>query len=285
LEGDRRRPGALLRAQAGLEHIDRARAFGADGLSALEDEQAPPKGLSRRAMLGTGAAIAASAVAAVGLGIWSRTPALDYESGRGEIRAIALSDGSAMTLDAASSARVVMASDRRGVTLRSGRALFDVAHDAARPFIVAAGETRVRAVGTSFSVDRRAYGALEIVMREGLIEVTTPSAARPQSVAAGRIMIISAAGAVHVGQADEAAIESALAWQHSMIVLDGVSLKDAAAEFARYSDYAIMVDPAVANLRVTGRYSAFDAKGFAFASAASLGINADLGATAARLRP
>src|SRR5690349_20668988 len=45
----------------------------------------------------------------------------------------------------------------RAVRLIAGEALFQVAKDAARPFVVAAGDARVRAIGTAFNVRLREH--------------------------------------------------------------------------------------------------------------------------------
>jgi transmembrane sensor len=66
-----------------------------------------------------------------------------------------------------------------------------------------------------------------------------------------------------------------------MLDFDGASLDQAAAQFARYSDYALHVDPDVANRRVTGRFMATDARGFAKAVGESLGLTVEYGTQSA----
>lgn len=287
LSGDRRRSGALLRAQATLLHFDRVQGLGPNGMAVLRGERNRRVGLSRRLMIGgSAAALAATVLGVVSSRLPQRTPSLDYSTGRGEIRSIALADGSTITLDAMSGVQVAMRADRRNVVLGAGRALFDVAHDPARPFVVEAGDILVRAVGTSFSVDRRSDGALQILMREGLVRVTKRSDATfRRELAAWHMLTVLPNGAAQASIEDDAAVERTLAWRESMVELDGETLKVAAARFARYSDYQIVLDPAVEEMRVTGRYSAADARGFALAAAASLDIRITVGVASARLFP
>ena len=58
------------------------------------------------------------------------------------------------------------------------------------------------------------------------------------------------------------AIDDALAWRRGQIVFDGVPLRDALARFARYHGRGITAAPAVADLRVGGRYSLDDLDAF-----------------------
>jgi transmembrane sensor len=77
---------------------------------------------------------------------------LAFQTSAGERRAFDLPDGSRITLDADSVLNVQMLPDRRSLQLARGEAYFEVAKDAARPFLVRAGGAVVRAVGTAFDV-------------------------------------------------------------------------------------------------------------------------------------
>src|SRR5687767_9607838 len=73
-----------------------------------------------------------------------------YVTHVGEQRSIALPDGSTMELNSRSKVRVHYSKHERALELIEGQALFRVAKNASRPFIVTSGDTRVRAVGTQF---------------------------------------------------------------------------------------------------------------------------------------
>jgi len=66
----------------------------------------------------------------------------------GEIRQVPLADGSRLTLDERSRVSVQYETATRRVRLEFGEVLFEVAKDPKRPFVVQAGNIRVRAVGT-----------------------------------------------------------------------------------------------------------------------------------------
>jgi transmembrane sensor len=195
LAGDQRRRGAFMRIRAVALHSERARALGSgyDPDAFLDRPLAGAAAITRRRMLWLGgSAVAAAMIGAVGLRL---TGATRYGTRLGEVRVVTLKDGSVITLNTSSSIRVDMGSARRLVALEAGEALFDVASDPARPFIVEAGDAAVRAVGTSFAVRRFGSAPVEVVVREGLVEVTAPSNARPIRMGANRPVISSRATA------------------------------------------------------------------------------------------
>jgi transmembrane sensor len=157
--------------------------------------------------------------------------------------------------------------------------LFDVAKDSKRPFTVAAGSTIVRAVGTSFLVRHLTDEPLEVLVREGTVDMFRAQAEDEQSL---RVSANSRAVAldvptpvvklVNVG-IDPAAIDRQLAWRSGMISFEDENLKSAALKFARYSAQPIVIDdPEVAKRTVTGLYSIYDPEGFARSVALSLNL-------------
>jgi transmembrane sensor len=110
----------------------------------------------------------------------------------GERRSITLTDGSTVDLNARSRLRIEFSKKQRRVELLDGQALFQVAKDKNRPFIVSSGDATVRAVGTQFDVYRRTNGTTVTVL-EGRVAVysagqvgpTAPDpASAPSSIAA-----------------------------------------------------------------------------------------------------
>ena len=95
------------------------------------------------------------------------------ETERGERRQVVLSDGSVLQLDSKTRLRVKYADEVRQVFLEHGRALFHVAKNAHRPFLVRTDGTTVRAVGTVFGVEDQAQGVIVTVV-EGKVAVTSP---------------------------------------------------------------------------------------------------------------
>jgi transmembrane sensor len=93
-----------------------------------------------------------------------------YATALGEQRSLALSDGSTVQLNSLSRIRIRYTEHERTVDLLQGQALFHVAKDSTRPFIVYSGQTRVKAVGTQFDVYRKDDGTIVTVV-EGRVAI------------------------------------------------------------------------------------------------------------------
>lgn len=284
---DVRHAGAFARAMAANAYFDRAVALGVhrdipeteadvsiasesqpDGQSsgAPEIEASSGRGLSRRLWLGGAVgAIAASALAAIGLERMTRAERLAAD--RGNVRRASLTDGSAVTLNSGTEVAVSMQPLERHVKLLAGEANFDVAKDAARPFIVEAGAVRIRVVGTSFLVHLSEIGDVAVTVREGRVEVRHLDAA-PVMLTAGDQVTVPAHGSIARERLSPGDVDRAGLWQRGEMDLTGLTLADAAREYARYSDRRIVFrDADLGALKVAGVFSTSDPAGFAEAAA------------------
>ncbi len=277
---DPRRAGAYAKALAVSAHLDRARGLGTDFAPAAHPAA---KAADRRRLLTAGGMLAAaSVVGAVGYGALSLKGRVT--TAKGDIRRAPLADGSAVTLNTDTTIRASFDGRMRRVDLLRGEALFDVAKDPARPFVVVAGDVRVRAVGTSFTVRTHADGEVGVIVREGVVEVWRGAGSKPVRLSAEHAVQVAVTGALTPTTIGSAAVDRAMAWRQGQIDLDGLTLGQAATEFARYSDRRVVIDdPAVASLKMTGLFSASDPDGFAKAAALSLGLTATPQADGVRL--
>lgn len=271
LRGDARRAGAFLRAQAAISFLDRGRAL-ADAASPAVVAKPP----SRRAMIaGAGGAVAAALVG--GLGAWILRPQR-LDTRLGEIRRVPLTDGSLVAINTKTSLDVAMKPKSRRIVLQEGEAWFQVAKDPARPFTVAAGPVRVRAVGTAFSVRRgdEVGAGVDVMVTEGVVETWVegdPGSRR--RLAAGERVILASKASPTVAESP-AEIERSLAWRNGEIALDGESLEQAAKLFNRYNSRQIVIeDKALAQERFVGLFQTNEPESFAAAVAATLGAVVD----------
>ncbi|MCG8696066.1 MAG: FecR domain-containing protein, partial [Minwuiales bacterium] len=125
-------------------------------------------------------AIAATLLLTIGTTVWlainedsltePETQLRVVETKESEHRSIELEDGSTIALGAASSLSVNYSGKRRTVVLEAGEALFEVAKDPNRPFVVLAGNGTITAVGTAFNV-RRDADRVVVTVTEGEVEV------------------------------------------------------------------------------------------------------------------
>lgn len=268
LEGDARRRGALLKAEAVWTLLDRARE------TAPRPVVRRARSASRRAWLaGAGAALAAATVGAGVLILREER----FHTGVGEVRRVPLEDGSAVAINTASEVEVAFHRSQRTVRLRQGEAWFEVARDVQRPFVVEAGAVRVRAVGTAFSVRRRSDGA-EVLVTEGVVEVWTEGAGRtPARLRAGQGAFVDEKATVRPAVAAPAAVDRRLEWRYGKIDLAGETLREAVADFNRYNDRKLVIaDPAIADERLYGVFNTGGPDAFATAVGASLGVEVEV---------
>jgi transmembrane sensor len=280
LAADSRHRGAYVRARAQWVDLDRLAAL--KGPSGGTAGRFPAAGLSRRQLLAAG--IAAIGVLGGGLSwLIVREGQERYTSGIGEVRRIALEDGSIVLLNTATEVTVRLTKQQRDVRLVRGEALFEVAHDKFRPFIVQANDTAVRAVGTAFAV-RLDAAQVDVTVTEGVVEVAdsktmsglgvvSPTASKldVKRVAAHERVVIARSRAPYIEPIAPAQADRQLAWRVGMVSFDGESLQTAVAEINRHNRRQIVVDdPALASMPIVGIFRATDLEGFSAAAAAAL---------------
>lgn len=226
-------------------------------LAALEAQDRPqlrPAG-GRRAWPPVGGLAAAAAVLAAVLltgPVLRPTAARTYATGVGQRTSVRLADGTRIDLNADTQLTVALAKDARRVTLTQGEAIFEVAHDPARPFLVAAGDRTILDVGTQFDVRRR-DGLLAVTVTRGVVDV------RPADDAPGP------AYRLHPGQQLErregaaattlraAAAEAVLGWREGRLVFHDQPLNAVIAELNHQFRRPIRLqDPALGARRVSG---------------------------------
>jgi transmembrane sensor len=140
----------------------------ADALEQANSYASKPVARSGRVRLFAAAASILLVTAA--LATYLLMPSGVYATVLGEQRSLALSDGSTVQLNSLSKIRIRYSEHERTVDLVQGQALFHVAKDTARPFVVYSLSTRVRAVGTQFDVYRKS-GETIVTVVEGRVAV------------------------------------------------------------------------------------------------------------------
>jgi len=200
-------------------------------------------------------AIASAAFAGLtAMALWPR-PTLEFKTPQGRQYAQVLSDGSKLTLNGDSRARVALASRERDVRLDRGEAFFRVAHDPSRPFTVHARDASVTALGTAFNVNRL-DDATEISVHEGKVRVVAIAARNhPVVVSAGESIRVSARGIEARSRFNPAIVND---WRSGWIELNNGRLGDLVTELNRANAARPieLKDPSLANLRLTGRFRA-----------------------------
>ena len=121
-----------------------------------------------KAKLAAAASVAVAAIATLWLTLGT-TSALTTTAGRWDKQL--LEDGTVVYVAPNTTLRFHFTDETRGVTLVRGEALFEVAKEPSRPFIVSTDEGTVRAVGTVFSTADRG-DTVVVTVAEGKVAIT-----------------------------------------------------------------------------------------------------------------
>lgn len=227
-------------------------------------------------------------------------------------RLLTLSDGTVVQLNTGGEVIEQFTSAERRVLLASGEAHFAVTKNPARPFVVRAGNLEVRAVGTAFNVNLQS-AVVDVLVTEGVVELQQavgpalvaeplrsardtqngmPTSGRPTTLIANQLAVVSLAPISHASTTSSASpapatvvvvttataeeIARTLAWQAPLLRLGGATLAELVLEFQRRSGQrVILADPALASLRVGGRFRADDLDGFTHLLATTLDLEVD----------
>lgn len=245
-----------------------------DEAPALAPSQPPPP---RRS--GSTRALAAGLVLAVAAALtwYLATSGFYYHTPVGGLASIPMSDGSRVMLNTDSAIRLAVTDQIRGVELERGEAFFEVAKDPSRPFVVTAGDKRVIAVGTKFSV-RRIGDEVQVLVTEGKVRLEddsltaasrkTAGAPEPATSAAHAVrggdggMLLVAGAVAHAGESGVLVrnlplreVDDHLTWRSGYLTFRETPLAAVIAEFNRYNNRQIVIeDPVVAGIRISGKF-------------------------------
>lgn len=236
------------------------------------------RGFGLRRWLGLAASVALAIGAWLGYADWFHEPV--FKTAIGEQRSVSLPDGSLVFLNTNSEVRTRWTKAERHIDLIKGEARFQVAKNAARPFLVFTSDATVRAVGTIFNVRAERSGT-EVAVIEGRVKVSALAggvAAKKgmhnSNFAIGKSLLMAgpvppsielAAGqraAVALNRIDPDAgppMESVVAWTERRLVFRDEPLAGVIAEFNRYRVQSLAVDDAqLATLKISGVFDSSD---------------------------
>lgn len=179
----------------------------------------------------------------------------DYATRTGERRMLELADGSRVWLNSDSALSVDFGPQQRRLRLHSGEALFEVAKDAARPFIVEARGGEVRAVGTRFDVDSRGP-QVRVDVTEGVVQVNSAGSAPVRLSAGERLSYRDSSAPEPVQPLD---LSSASAWQRGKLIFNQRPLGEVLDELERYvPGRIVLTDSALRQHKVSGVFDLRD---------------------------
>jgi len=302
----------MLSLDCALEKLDAERLHSIEALIRKVDQRVAPLTLrpapaaaARSRRLRWAALAAGVLVASVGALVWYAHPGFhEFETATGEQRTLELEDGSVVSLNTHSRVAVRLAAHAREVRLLRGEALFHVAHDPSRPFLVSTDDAVVQAVGTQFDVYRRDDGTVVAVL-EGRVNVTTaaaapaasgsaaapvagreqPRAAAVRSLGASQEAQVSHEGSVSIREVNN--VSDTVAWRERRLIFRDQTLGQIVGEFNRYRTQPIRLEGNGVSERIyTGVFDADDANSLlqVLARDPALAVEREGEATLVRLR-
>ena len=203
----------------------------------------------------------------------------------GEIETLILTDGTELTLGAASAVEITYFDLKREVNLTAGTAFFDVAHEPDRSFRVSAGNLEASVLGTAFEVSRF-ENSFRVAVAEGEVEVshpfvfaglTTVFRTRRTLTENQQVSVTSQGDIKHTRPVSMAAIGS---WRDDFLYYEGAPLSELIADANRYSPRHVVIEgdaDAVGALGIRGGFSARDIEGMLLALAEIHPLNIDMG--------
>jgi transmembrane sensor len=218
----------------------------------LRARRAPRPAFPR--LYAVGGAIAATvAVAALVIPALAPPPPTEvYATRTGEHRTVTLADGSRIDLNAGTRLSVTLRRHERQVVMEQGQALFDVAADKRRPFLIAAGDRTVRVVGTQFDVRRRA-GRVSVTVTRGTVEVAPSGQGSGQAYRLHPGQRLEHQEGAAVAKVSAATPDQALGWRAGRLVYRDQPLSGVVADLnAEFSTPIRIDDPALAATPISG---------------------------------
>ncbi|MDV6330232.1 FecR family protein [Asticcacaulis sp. 201] len=277
---DPRHQGAYLRAEAAWTMLDRAEVMAHGDPERAQQAldrtvRTARSAMTRRYAMGAGMAASVAVAVAIGFALKDR---LSIATRLGELRSVPLQDRSVAAVNTDSRIDVDMTSRLRHVALVKGEAWFEVAKNPEVPFVVSAGDIRVRAVGTAFSVRRRAGGA-DVLVTEGTVETwTVHDTERRVTLTAGHEAFMPETPQTVAVTFRPDDVERRLAWRTREIVLNSETLREAVAEFNRYNARQIIIaDPAIGSETLVGGFHVDQPDTFARAVHGALNVPVSIG--------
>lgn len=279
LAADPRHGGAYLRARAALYLAEDAvigpvRSNVQVPQSVNDNGDEPEVSLYRRLFAGRwrslsgGVALAMATVALGVVGI-SRLPTIFPVGSAPAAHVTKLRDGSIATLGDDAEIDVAFSPDYRRITLVNGEAVFNVAKDRGRPFVVQSGDIYAQATGTVYSVRRVGATGGTVRVEKGSVLVWSRDE-RDQAVLLRAGAELTLQPGLRVPGPEFRDVERSVSpTAQAQISLNNVPIKQAVVRFNRVNSTKIIIDdPTIGEIEIVGLFRANDPETFARAAAA-----------------
>jgi transmembrane sensor len=221
-----------------------------------------PPGHRVRNMMLLAASVAALCVLAIL--VLARFDQIVLSTQLGERREMTLVDGSVVDLAPNSEVVVRYRARERLIALNHGEALFHVARNPNRPFIVQAALTSVRAVGTVFNVGRDVVeGRVSVSQRSASNAADAPAESCATALCLGADEQVSISPAGRATAVRKVRSDAEIGWATGRLAFENETVAEIARRFNLYNRTQIQVlDADLAARRISGIFQASDPESF-----------------------
>ncbi len=181
-----------------------------------------------------------------------------YKTAIGEQQTVMLEDGSSVMLNSDSELTAVISDSARRLHLKHGEAYFVVAKDANRPFVVAAKNSYVTALGTAFNIHNRGM-QIRVTVLDGKVEVdpdattATPGNDKPsRTLGKGSQIFYDYNQLSETRLLNEDDLTKTVSWRQGKLVFNNSTLEEIINEIQYYIPQKIVIANSELNHRKFG---------------------------------
>jgi len=215
----------------------------------------------KNAVAGALAAVAIGMAGLLGLQTWHAQPVMQMiaQVEVGQVQSQRLEDGTLMTMNTGTDIEVTYYRDRRLVNLKRGEAIFEVARDENRPFIIDSGKAKITVLGTRFAVNRL-HKLVRVSVAHGTVRVEPQNA---ESATKSSTLILHDGEVAEVKNDAAKAIRShhqasdAFAFEKGMVIFEEADLDEIAETLSRYRKLPLVAEqPVSGNVHISSMLKA-----------------------------
>jgi transmembrane sensor len=207
--------------------------------------------IGRWVAIGGAVALAATLIAAIGIIALAPPTTGHYATAVGEIRTVALDDGSTLTLNGATALDVTFTRDRRDLKLKNGEFFITVGKDPARPFQVHAGGRTIEDIGTAFDVDMKGQD-VDVSVGEGMVMISAHETQETGKVVLSKGQALTYAADRILTAPRTVAAQRVGTWRVGILSYDQMPLEWLVADLNhQFGDSIAVPDPSLAAMPVT----------------------------------
>ncbi|WP_047533752.1 FecR family protein [Methylotenera sp. N17] len=203
----------------------------------------------KKYIVGLMAAVAIGLGGLLGFQSWRAQPTMQMmaQTEVGQIKSQRLNDGTLLTMNMGTVIEVTYYRDQRLVNLKQGEAIFDVARDERRPFIIDSGKAKITVLGTRFAVNRMKK-LVRVSVDHGTVKVEqhdSKNIESPDSLILhdGEVAEVNAyrSEPTHV----QRQASDAFAFEKGMVIFEEADMDEIAETLSRYRKLPLIVEQPV----------------------------------------